>query len=101
MAYVQVECGKFGDRVVDATGSAIGAINPCVPMIQATVCRFDTSGNDRFRLGISVLNSCGIAASDFKITNIQRNDDTNFPNNGSSVWTGNTPLSSRHDEHRP
>jgi len=62
-------------------------------MIQASVCRFDTTGNDRYRLGVSVLTSCGIQASSFRVTNIQRNDDTNFPNNGTSVWSGNQALS--------
>jgi hypothetical protein len=92
MAYYRVECGPSQSGPWTQLGD-IGQINPCVPMIQASVCRFDTSGNDRFRLRISVLNSCGIPASNFRITNIQRNNDTNFPNQGTSVWSGSQQLS--------
>lgn len=90
MAYYQVECGQSQNGPWTPLGGR-GEINPCVPMIEASVCRFDTTGNDRYRLGISVLNSCGIAASNFKITNIQRNSDTNFPAQGSSVWSPTLP----------
>lgn len=93
MAYYRVECGQTATGPFTLLVDQV-PLNPCVPMIQVpTVCRFDTAGNDRFQLGVSVLNSCGIAASTFRVTNIQRNDDTNFPNNGTSVWTGNVPLS--------
>ena len=92
MAYLIVECGASQNGPWTPLGG-MAEINPCVPMIQATVCRFDTAGNDRYRLGISVLNSCGIPASSFRVTNIQRNNDTNFPNEGTSVWSGNQALS--------
>lgn len=92
MAYYEVECGTTQNGPWTPLGSR-GEINPCVPMIQASVCRFDTTGNDRYRLGVSVLTSCGIPASSFRVTNIQRNDDTNSPNNGTSVWSGNQALS--------
>lgn len=92
MAYYRVECGTSATGPWAPLGG-LGEINPCVPMIQASVCRFDTAGNDRYRLRISVLNACGIAPSSFRITNIQRNYDSNFPTQGSSVWAGNQPLS--------
>ena len=92
MAYLRVECGASQNGPWTPLGG-LAEINPCVPMIQASVCRFDTTGNDRYRLGVSVLTSCGIQASNFRVTNIQRNDDTNFPNNGTSVWSGNQALS--------
>ena len=92
MAYIEVECGQSQTGPWTPLGGRT-EINPCVPMIQASVCRFDTTGNDRYRLGVSVLTSCGIPASSFRVTNIQRNDDTNFPNNGTSVWSGNQALS--------
>jgi len=61
-------------------------------MISSTVCVYDTAGNDLYRLGISVLNACGLQPPAFTITNVQRNNDTNFPDNGTSVWSGNQPL---------
>lgn len=91
MAYVQVECGQSSNGPWTLLGGRV-EINPCVPMIQATACVYDSAGNDRFRLGISVLNGCGIPSTKFKVTNIQRNSDTNFPNNGTSVWSGSQAL---------
>lgn len=91
MAYLRVECGASQYGPWTPLGG-LAEINPCVPMIQATVCRFNATGNGRYRLGISVLNSCGIAASSFRVTNIQRNNDTDFPNAGTSVWSGSQPL---------
>lgn len=97
IAYYTVDClsGGIWTRLGSQgpLGVGIGEINPCVPMIQATVCRFDTAGNDRYRLSISVLNSCGIPASNFQIKEIYRNDSDNFPNSGgNSVWTGTQAL---------
>ena len=92
MAYIEVECGQSQTGPWTPLGGRT-EINPCVPMIQASVCRFDTTGNDRYRLGVSVLTSCGIPASSFRVTNIQRNDDTNYPTDGTSVWSGNQALS--------
>lgn len=43
--------------------------------------------------GVSLLNSCSIPASSFRVTNIQRNNDTQLPNNGTSVRSGNQALS--------
>lgn len=92
MAYYRVECRSLSTGSWTQLGN-LGEINPCVPMIQSTVCRFNASGNGRYRLGISVLNYCGIAASNFRVTNIQRNNDTNFPTEGTSVWSGSQALS--------
>ena len=91
MAYIRVDCGTSQTGPWTQLGG-IGEINPCVPMIQATVCRFSTAGNSRYRLGISVLNSCGLPVSRFRITNIQRNSSSDFPNDGTSVWSGDQQL---------
>lgn len=91
MATYEVKCGQSanGPFTPFPGGAGIGSINICVPLIQVTsVCRTDSTGNDRFRFSISVANSCGIGAGSFVVTNIQRNDDSNFPNEGSSVWSG-------------
>jgi len=92
MAYYRVECRSSPSGTWTQLGE-IGGIQPCVPMTQSTVCRLDTSGSGRYRLGVSVLESCGIAAANFRVTNIQRSNDTNFPDEGSSVWSGNQALS--------
>lgn len=87
-AFYRVDCKKNG---VYTQLGGIGNINPCIPMITVdSVCRFDTTGNDRYRVHVSVLTTCpGISNSDFRVTRIQRNNDTNFPNDGDTVWTGN------------
>lgn len=86
MAYYRVECGPTSTGPWTQLGE-LGTIDPCTPMITATVCRFDTSGNGRYRLGVSVLNSCGLPASAFTVTDIVRNSNTNSPN-GTSVYSG-------------
>lgn len=90
MAYYRVECGVSDAGPWTQLG-ALGEINTCVPMIQASVSRICSDGV--FRLGVSVRNSCDIPPSNFAVTNIQRNDDTNFPNLGGSVWSGSRQLS--------
>ena len=94
MAYYRVDCGTSSNGPWTQLGG-LGTIDECVPMIQSTVCRFEgnQASNSRYRLGISVANACGIPASDFIVTKIQRNNDTNFPNEGSPVWDGSQPLS--------
>lgn len=88
MATYEVKCGQSanGPFTPFPNGAGIGSINICVPLITATVC--NPNGNVDRRLNISVSNSCGIGTSNFVVTNVQRNDDTNFPNQGSSVWSG-------------
>ncbi|UNK70125.1 hypothetical protein [Microbacterium sp. H1-D42] len=88
MATYKVECRKGGAWEDLGTSS----INPCVPMIKVvSACSL---GGGRYRLGITVLNNCRTDASDFKITNIQRNNDSNYPTEGRSVWGGSQALSS-------
>lgn len=89
MAYYRVECGPTSTGPWTQLGE-LGQIDPCTPMISATVCRFDDNPfpqNDRYRLGVSVLNSCGLPASAFTVTDIVRNSNTNSPN-GTSVYSG-------------
>ena len=93
MAYYRVECGQSPTGpwtlLVDEE-----PLNPCVPMISATVCRFSTAGDDLYRVRVSVLTLCpGIQPSSFAVTNIQRNNSTDFPNQGNSVWSGSRQLS--------
>ena len=87
MAYYRVECGQSATGPFTVLADQV-PLNPCVPMIQATVCRPPAAGDDPYRINISVLNSCSISGSAFTVTNVQRNSDTNFPNQGSSVWAG-------------
>lgn len=88
-AQYTIECRK-GSTYTQLGG--IGDIDPCIPMIQASVtCRVNNSGsNGRYRLAINVVNnSCSSPSSKFHVTNIYRNDNTNFPNQGgNTVWTG-------------
>lgn len=85
-AYYRIDCKKNGQYT---QLGPIGSIDPCIPMIKVdSVCRFDTAGDDRYRVTVSVLKSCGVSTSNFKVTRIQRNNDTNFPNNGNTVWSG-------------
>lgn len=91
MATYKVECFRNG---VWTTVGENGVINPCVPMISVdSVCRTSSSRNGLYRLGITVRSSCGVAPGTFRIRNIQRNSDSNFPTQGSSVWSGDVPLS--------
>lgn len=86
MAFYRIECGKNGSYT---QLGGIGQIDPCIPMIEATVCRYRTSGNGRFTLGISVLKSCGVASADFEIRDVRRNNDPDSPtDSGSSVYSG-------------
>lgn len=87
MATYEVKCGQSvnGPFTPFPGGAGMGSINICVPLITATVC--DPPGFSR-RLNITVSNSCGIANTNFVVTNIQQNSDSNFPNEGSSVWSG-------------
>lgn len=91
LAYYRIDCKKDGSY---AQLGGIGQINPCIPMIQSTICRVSTANNGTYRLGLSVHTACGIAPSNFHVVGVYRNDDTNFPNSGGSVrWTGDQTLS--------
>lgn len=84
-AYYRIDCKKNGQYT---QLGPIGSINPCIPMIASTICRTSSSGSGSYRLGLSVLTPCGIPASNFKVTQVYRNNDTNFPNSGGSViWS--------------
>ncbi len=87
MATYLVQCIQDGTPVDFPDGQGEGSINICVPQLTATMCDLPGAGN--FRMHITVSNACGLPTSNFVVTNIQQNNDTNFPNEGFSVWSGN------------
>lgn len=86
MAYYRVECRK-GNTYTQL--GLDGEINPCVPMIAATMCSL---GNNAYRLRVTVLTACGVLPTNFKVTSVYRNNDTNFPNSGGSTIYSNAGL---------
>lgn len=88
MATYKVECGTSASGPWTQLGG-IGTINPCIPMIQSTVC---SNSNGSYTLGVSVLQSCGLSASQFQITSVRRSTDANDPLSGTVVWSTGTSL---------
>lgn len=59
---------------------------PCVPMIQVdSACLV---GDGASRLNLSVVQGCTTPNSNFVITQIRRNGSSDFPGQGSPIWTG-------------
>lgn len=87
MARYTVEC--FANGVWTLIGTY--DLNPCVPMISATACRASRNPT-KYTVKASVLNACGIANTNFKVTKIVRNDNSNDPFTGTTVWTGTQAL---------
>jgi hypothetical protein len=90
-AQYRVDCKKNGQYT---QLGGIGNINPCIPMIKSSICRSGPQGYRIYHLGLSVLTQCGIDPSNFVVTEVYRNDNTNFPNSGGSViWDDGQALS--------
>lgn len=95
MGYYTVEYSKTCTNPVWENKTDQIPLSPCIPMIKTdSACVTGSGNNTKYTLGLSVLTSCGIPASGFTVTKVQRNNNASDPTAGTAIWTGGQTLGS-------